>query len=73
MSLVQKAQQLVEEEKSKKLKEFGEELFNLSRKYNIFMRPIIEREGPKFEYFSLTEEELNKINNELLYDDKTSK
>lgn len=53
------------------LKKFLDEVIQLSIKHNIFFKAIIEKDGPKIEYYALSQEDLDKLT-EKTYD-KTSK
>lgn len=53
------------------LKEFIDEVIALSIKYNIFFKAVIEKDGPKIEYYALSQEDLDKLSQKH-YDDQTN-
>lgn len=53
------------------LKDFLDEVIQLSIKHNIFFKAIIEKDGPKIEYYALSQEDLDKLSNKE-YANKTS-
>lgn len=52
-------------------KKFVQEMSEISLKYNIWMTAVIERDGPKLEYFQLSDEKIKQIREN--YGNKTIK